>query len=82
MKDVSGIYQSKVDTQTIDVLEDLLAKAKTGELRSLMFIDGYRDGTVGSGWAGTPTKSMIGEIEDLKFNYFSMRYFPVEEDGQ
>jgi hypothetical protein len=78
MEPVKSINSTKVDQQTIDTLKELLAKAETGDLRSILFVDKYQNGEVGSGWAGRPDKDMIGEIEDLKFNIFSQAYFPVE----
>jgi len=79
MEKVTGIHAIKVDQQTIDTLKYLLNKAESGELRSIFFVDKYRNGEVGSGWAGQPDKHMIGELEDLKFNFFSQAYFPVED---
>ena len=80
MKEVTGIFETEVDQQTIDTLTELLDKAKSGELRSIIYVDGYRDGTAGSGWAGRPSFSMIGQLEDVKFNFFSQMYFPVTEE--
>lgn len=76
MKEVKNI---SVDNQTVEVLESLLEQAKAGNLKSVIFIDKYKDGKVGHGWAGQPDKGMIGEMEDVKFNIFSMMYFPVED---
>lgn len=80
MKEVTGIYQSKVDEQTIEMLEELLSKAKTGELRSLVFVDLYHDGQVKHGWSGRPTIEMMGELEHVKFDFFSQMYFPVIDE--
>ena len=80
MKEVTPIFESKVDQQTIDTLRELLTKAESGELRSLIYVDGYRDGSVGNGWSGQPNMLMIGNLEDIKFNFFSQAYFPVEDD--
>lgn len=75
-----GINSLKIDQQTIDTLEDLLGKAKTGELQSLVFVEKYHDGGIAHGWAGRPDNEMIGELEDLKFNILSMKYFPVRQE--
>ena len=80
MKEVSKINNISVDEQTVAQLEELLASAKAGELRSVVFIDKYKDGKVGHGWSGKPCKRMVGEIEDVKFNIFSQMYFSVVED--
>ena len=80
MEQVKSINSTKVDQQTIDALKELLGKAETGELRSVMFVDKYQNGEVGNGWAGQPDLRMIGEMENLKFNFFSQMYFPVAEE--
>jgi hypothetical protein len=79
MKEVKSISSTKVDQQTIDTLKELLGKAETGELRSVMFVDKYQDGKCGHGWSGKPDMHMVGEFENLKFDLFSMMYFPVQE---
>ena len=76
---MSEIKNISVDQQTVDALESLLKEAKSGNLRSVIFIDKHKDGKVGHGWAGQPDKRMIGEMEDVKFNFFSMMYFPMED---
>lgn len=78
--EVVGINSKQTDEQTIEVLKDLLAKAENGDLRSIIFIDQYRDGKCGMGWAGTPNLQMIGKIEELKFDFFSQTYFPTEQE--
>lgn len=77
MKEVTAIPNLSVDEQTIATLEDLLAKAKKGELKSLMFVDKYKNGECGHGWAGKPDMQMIGEVENMKFNMISQMYFPT-----
>ena len=61
------------------IITMLLNEAENGNLQSIIFVDRYKDDTVGHGWSGTPNKRMIGELEDVKFKFFSMAYFPVEE---
>ena len=80
MEIVEAINVRQVDQQTIDTLKDLLDKAVSGELRSIMYVDKYRDGKCGHGWAGQPDMQMIGELENVKFNIFSMMYFPTQEE--
>ena len=80
MQEVTTLHKPKADEQTIELLEKLLERAKSGDLQSIIFIDSYQGGLVGHGWAGKPDKSMIGEMEDLKFNYFSQKYFPVAKE--
>ena len=73
------IKKNKVDERTVETLKELLEKAETGELVSMLFIDSYRDGGIGMGWAGRPDLKMVGKIEELKFDFFSRMYFPVED---
>lgn len=80
MKIVSNVNNISVDDQTVAQLEELLKSAKAGDLKSLIFIDKYKDGKVGHGWAGKPDKRMVGEIEDVKFNIFSQMYFSMGEE--
>lgn len=70
----------KPDQQTIETLKSLLKEAESGNLQSIIFIDKLKDGCLGNGWAGRPCKRMIGELEDVKFKFFSQAYFPVEEE--
>ena len=72
-----GINAKTVDQKTIDILEDLLGKAKTGELQSIMFVDKYKNGDCAHGWAGRPDMQMLGEVENMKFDVLSQMYFPV-----
>jgi len=78
MKEVKSIQSISTDDQTIKTLESLLEQAKSGSLKSIIFIDKHKDGKVGHGWSGQPDKRMIGEMEDVKFNIFSMMYFPTQ----
>ena len=72
------IKKNEVDAQIVETLEGLLEKAKNGELKSILFVDSYVDGKIGMGWAGRPDLVMIGKIEELKFDFFSQMYFPIE----
>lgn len=69
MKEVKNINDAAVDQQTIDTLKELLVEAEKGNLRSIIFVDKYNNGQVGSGWSGQPNKTMIGELEMIKQNY-------------
>ena len=80
MKVIENINKVKVDNLTVETLEELLEKAKSGELKSIMFVDSYRDGTVGHGWAGTPDHKMIGKLREVEFDFFSQMYFPMIEE--
>ena len=80
MKKVTSLKKSKVDEDLVNVLKELLSKAESGEMNSMLFVDGYTDNKVGMGWAGRPTRAMIGQIEELKFDYFSQMYFPVDPE--
>lgn len=75
MNEVSNVNSISVDDETVTQLKELLKSAESGDLKSLIFVDKYKDGKVGHGWAGKPDKSMIGELEDVKFNIFSQMYF-------
>ena len=79
MKEVTKLKNISVDHQTVNQLKELLSLAESGELKSIIFIDEHKDGRVGHGWAGQPNIRMIGEMENVKFNFFSMMYFPVED---
>ena len=79
MKEVSVLKNISVDSQTVEQLKELLLQAESGELKSIIFIDEHKDGKVGHGWSGQPSTRMIGEIENVKFNFFSMMYFPVAD---
>ena len=78
MREVTSINNISTDDQTIAQIEELLSLAKSGELKSLIFIDEHKDGRVGHGWCGKPNKRMVGELEDVKFNIFSQIYVQVE----
>tara|TARA_R110002050_G_scaffold246395_2_gene384174 strand:- start:1094 stop:1336 length:243 start_codon:yes stop_codon:yes gene_type:complete len=79
LKEVKPVPTVGVDTQTVQALEALLASAKKGDLKSVIYIDQYKDGKCGHGWAGRPDNNMLGQIEDCKFNIISQRYFTVQE---
>lgn len=79
MPNITSINTARTDQQTIETLEMLLEEAKSGRLKSLIYIDEYHDGKCGSGWAGTPTLRAIGELERVKFGYFAEQLLMSEE---
>ncbi len=64
-----SINRMPVDNQTVETLENLLASAKKGELSSLIYVDSYADGDVGSGWTLPPTAKMLLELEVLRLSF-------------
>ena len=80
MKEVTNLKKSKVDEGLVSVLKLLLSKAESGEMNAILFVDAYTDNTTGMGWSGRPTRAMIGQFEELKFDYFSKRYIPVNSE--
>lgn len=79
MKPVT-LHKPKVNQETVDTLEELLQMAKEGELQSIMFVEMHSNNDIAHGWTGKPSKAMIGETEDMKFNILSQAYFPIMED--
>lgn len=79
MTEETNVQALGADQQIIDTLTGMLNDAKTGELTSVMYVVQLKDGDVFHGWAGQPTKTMVGEVEDMKFDLLSQAYFPVEE---
>ena len=77
---MTNLSQKKVNHETVAMIEDLLAKAKAGELQSLMYVDGYFDGKAGHGWDGVPTMKMIGHLRALEFTYFAQRILREPEE--
>lgn len=74
-----SINKKPVDNKTVETLEGLLKSAKTGDLTSLIYIDGYSDGTVGSGWTLSPDDKMIVEMDKLKLSIL-MELSGIETD--
>ena len=80
LEKVTSLSEKKVDSQTVETLTAMLESAKKGEINSIIFIDNYHDGKVGHGWSGKPNLRMIGELENVKFNFLSQMYFPVVDN--
>ena len=64
-------FKGRKDEQTILVLEELLEKAKSGELKALMYVDRYHNIQCGYGWAGTPDYLMIGKMRALEHMFLT-----------
>ena len=80
MSEITSIYSKQADPQTVGLLKELLAKAESGELKSIMYVDSYRDGTIGNGWSGEPDMLMMANLDEIKFKFFMQMYFPEEDD--
>jgi hypothetical protein len=80
IKEVAKITKPNRDQQTIDTLTEMLDRAKVGEIQSILWVEKTHDNLCGHGWAGCPDNQMIGEIEELKFNFNSQKYFPVVDE--
>ncbi|MAF42864.1 MAG: hypothetical protein CMI54_01670 [Parcubacteria group bacterium] len=79
LKEVKKIG-AKIDENTVQVLEDLLASAKTGELQAIMYVDKNNKGECGHGWAGVLDKRMIGELQSLNFCFLAKMH--LVRDGE
>jgi hypothetical protein len=77
---VESINKGKVNDDLVETLELLLKEAKSGNLQCLLFVDRYVDGSIASDFVGSASKSMIAELEDLKFLFFSTMYLQQEEE--
>jgi hypothetical protein len=59
-----------IEPEFIAMLEDLVARAKSGELVAMGYVTQSRDGAVGTGWAGTGDHiRMVGGIAVLEHRY-------------
>lgn len=59
------------DGEIIAVIEDLLARAKSGDLQAIAYCTVSDDGVVGTGWAGTDgTRHPLG----MAVSILSVRY--------
>ncbi len=76
MEVVSDIKNAAINQLTVDKLTELLEKAKTGELESIMFVDKYSDGCCGYGWSGSLDRKMIAAMEEMKFDIHAEMFFP------
>ncbi len=65
------IVESEPRPDTIKYLEDLLARAKTGEIQSFGIVLQKSNGGTANGWTGFGINCMafIGELEAMKVDY-------------
>lgn len=70
--DVVPLPRAEIETDMVARLEDLLVRAKAGELSSVAFAWVERDGTTGSDFSKAPYASQLaGSISALQFKYHS-----------
>lgn len=67
VKLVESLDDRRVDPKTVEILTKILEAAKSGKLRSIMFVE-LRGDSVGSGWCGRPDHRMLGEMHVLTTN--------------
>lgn len=64
-----SVIQDIPNISLIEHLENLLDKAKSGELQELVYVCSYDDNTTNSGWSAIRNRiRLIGQIEQLKHN--------------
>jgi len=69
MKNIKDMSPSK---DTLEVLEDLLADARSGNIRSFVFCVSYEDDKTGHGWSvddRNNPKNLISEIQLLNHDF-------------
>ncbi len=68
MAELFKICPPKPRPETIDYLEDLLARAKSGEIQAFGIVVQKSNGGTANGWTGFGTNpmSIIGELEAMK----------------
>ena len=54
--------------EIVECLEDLLMRAKAGEIQCFCYAYVYGDGATGAGRRGLPSYSLIGRLEEVKIN--------------
>ncbi len=74
------VHQSKAEPDLVEVLEVLLARAKSGELRSLIYLGFERDGAWESGNVGNfgNRQFVLGCFVQAALDFYSRRR---ESDG-
>lgn len=70
MTDVIDINQKKkvVDPVLVDMIKELLESAESGDLKSLIFVDSYQDGSVGESCYGLISEVCIAKLYNLQLN--------------
>ena len=68
MKNVNfTLIEKKPEKSVIEHLEALMAQAKSGELQELIYICGYKEGSVNHGWSRLRNnRRLVGEMEFMK----------------
>lgn len=69
MTNLIDIKNSKVDTQTIAFLEEMLEMAKKGEIKSILYVCNPSDNQIFHGWEGAPNDEMMAFLDRLKLGY-------------
>lgn len=69
-----AVIESLPSETLIEHLEDLLAKAKDGELQGIVYVCSYRLNSVNSGWTALNDNRMriMGELHQLLHHFASM----------
>jgi len=72
-KNLFKICKSEPRPETIEYLEDLLARAKTGEIQSFGIVVQKGDAGTANGWTGFGINCMafVGELEAMKIDYIN-----------
>lgn len=75
------------DHDVIEVLEKLLAQARSGELQSFAYVSSYGNYLTGNGWAGMGKNNMaiVGELVALQHDIVNsgaveLRWQPICDD--
>lgn len=74
MPSLTDIKDRKPNAELIDFLEQKLAHANSGELRSMICVFGWSDDSWSNGWAldiRNGTRPMLGELAMLQFDMLS-----------
>lgn len=71
-----SIHEAKLppDQGVIDYLEDLLERAKDGDIQAIATVTYHRGSYTGNGWAGVPyVMSMLGEMLILQRDFIDLQ---------
>lgn len=61
------VYTGKPSAAVIELLEEWLEKARSGEIVGVALAAQYRDEAKGQGWAGSVSSGIIGECFALAY---------------
>lgn len=68
-------FKLEVDRTVVEILEDLLAKAMTGEIEGLAVVSTYKRGTIDYHYSKMISRNdVIGGMERLKFHLLQGMY--------